>query len=61
MSFRKSIVIALKNLQSSNKSMLGKWQWRYQNEQEALCRAVIKLKYGTMGRMVFESRVEKNN
>jgi endonuclease/exonuclease/phosphatase family metal-dependent hydrolase len=40
--------LAIRNLRSFNKALLGKWLWRYGLEREALWRLVVDAKYGSL-------------
>jgi hypothetical protein len=40
--------LGIKNLQSFNQSLLGKWLWRYGMDRESLWRQVVEAKYGSM-------------
>jgi hypothetical protein len=40
--------LAVRNLRSFNKALLGKWLWRYGLEREALWRLVVDAKYGSL-------------
>uniref|UniRef100_A0A2N9FMM0 Reverse transcriptase domain-containing protein n=1 Tax=Fagus sylvatica TaxID=28930 RepID=A0A2N9FMM0_FAGSY len=40
--------LAVRNLSSFNKALLGKWLWRYGLEREALWRLVVDAKYGSL-------------
>uniref|UniRef100_A0A2N9J257 Reverse transcriptase domain-containing protein n=1 Tax=Fagus sylvatica TaxID=28930 RepID=A0A2N9J257_FAGSY len=40
--------LAVRDLKSFNKALLGKWLWRYGSEREALWRLVVDAKYGSL-------------
>ena len=40
--------LAVRDLRSFNKALLGKWLWRYGSEREALWRLVVETKYGSL-------------
>ena len=40
--------LAVRNLRSFNKALLGKWLWQYGLEREALWRLVVDAKYGSL-------------
>ena len=40
--------LGIKNMQSFNQSLLGKWLWRYGMDRESLWRQVVEAKYGSM-------------
>jgi hypothetical protein len=42
--------LGVKNLTPFNKALLGKWLWRFGNEQDYLWRQVIVSKYGIQRR-----------
>ena len=47
--------LRIKNLRLQIRSLLSKWLWRFNNEEEALWREVIVNKYGLNGNWVFSS------
>uniref|UniRef100_A0A2N9EMD6 Reverse transcriptase zinc-binding domain-containing protein n=1 Tax=Fagus sylvatica TaxID=28930 RepID=A0A2N9EMD6_FAGSY len=40
--------LAIRDLRSFNKALLGKWLWRYGSERDALWRLVVDAKYGSL-------------
>jgi hypothetical protein len=40
--------LAVRDLRSFNKALLGKWLWRYGSERETLWRLVVEAKYGSL-------------
>lgn len=48
--------LAIRNLRRFNEELLGKWWWRFGNDQDVLWRRVIEVKYGCTwgGGMVYQ-------
>ena len=53
--------LGIRNLSNFNKSLLGKWSWRFAMEDNSTWRCVINLKYGTEARGWFPSLPKSNH